>query len=515
MIPHEEPPTEKGRGEATGRKPAGLLRNPLSLLGVVLITLSLANIVFLLLIAIFGPEDKPYLGIFAFMIFPAILMVGLILVPAGMLLRRYRRRKLAPEEIPAYPRIDLNQPAQRRAFLYTAGFFLLLIVVSAVLSYRAYQFTDSITFCGAVCHAPMKPEYAAYQDSPHSRVPCVGCHVGPGATWYVRSKLSGTYQVYAVFREIYPKPIMTPISDLRPVQQACEQCHWPEKFYGAQLKVFSHFGYDKNNTPREIPLLIKTGGGSPNFGSTTGIHWHMNIAYKIWYIAKDKQSRVIPWVRVRDSQGRVTEYSVKNAALTHAEIEKAPKRTMDCVSCHDRPAHKFLPPDSAVDRSLASGKLDRSLPFIKRQAVQALVKTYASSEGATEGIATALDAFYRANHPEVYAQKKGQIEAAIAEIQTIYDRSFFPHMKVDWRTHPDNIGHLYYSGCFRCHDGKHVSPDGRVISHDCESTCHTFLASNRDGRLNVSAELSGFAHPIDLKSISGVLCSTCHTGGVL
>src|SRR3990172_5692830 len=338
MLPHEEPPTEKRQVEATSRIPAGLLRNPLTLVGGVLVVLSLANITFLLLIAIFGSEDKPYLGIFAFMIFPAILIVGLILVPIGMLLRRRRWRRLAPEEIPRYLKIDLNQPAQRRAFVYAIGFLLLMVVVSAVLSYRAYQFTDSITFCGAVCHAPMKPEYTAYQDSPHSRVPCVGCHVGPGATWYVRSKFSGAYQVYAVLRNIYPTPITTPIKDLRPLQQACEQCHWPEKFYGAQLKVFSHFLYDKDNTLREVPLLIKTGGGSPSFGSTTGIHWHMNIAYKIWYIAKDPQSRVIPWVRVRDAQGRVTEYSVKNAALTAAEISQAPKRTLDCISCHDRPA---------------------------------------------------------------------------------------------------------------------------------------------------------------------------------
>ncbi len=515
MTADEEPPAEKSPGDTTGSMPAGMLRNPLSLIGLVLVTLSLANIVFLLLIAVFGPEDKPYLGIFAFMIFPAILIVGLILVPIGMLLRRRRWRRMAPEEIAPYPKIDLNQPAQRRAFAYAIGFLLLMVVVSAMLSYRAYQFTDSVTFCGAVCHAPMKPEYTAYQDSPHARVPCVGCHVGPGATWYVRSKLSGTYQVYAVFRDIYPRPITTPISDLRPVQQACEQCHWPEKFYGAQLKVFSHFLYDKDNTLKEVPLLIKTGGGSPHFGSTTGIHWHMNIAYKIWYIAKDPQSRVIPWVRVRDTEGRVTEYSLKGSALTPAEISSTPKRTMDCVSCHDRPAHKFLPPDAAVDRVLAAGRLDRSLPFIKRQAVTALTKPYASNEAATEAIATTLDAFYRSNYPEVYGTKKAGIEAAIAEVQKIYDQNFFPYMKVDWRTHPDNIGHLFYAGCFRCHDGKHVSPDGRVIRNDCDTTCHTFLDGRQDKRLNVEAERTGFAHPVDLKAISGMLCSTCHTGGAL
>jgi len=518
MAPNEEPPTEKDKDQVeptpTRQVAEGLLRSPLSLVGAVLVTLSLANIIFLLLIAMFGSENKPYLGIFAFMIFPAILIVGLVMVPIGMLLRRYRLRRLAPDQIPAYPRIDLNQPAQRRAFAYATGFLMLLVVISAVLSYRAYQFTDSVTFCGAVCHAPMNPEYTAYQDSPHSRVACVGCHVGPGATWYVRSKLSGTYQVYAVFRDIYPRPITTPISDLRPVQQACEQCHWPEKFYGAQLKVFSHFLYDKDNTLKEVPLLIKTGGGSPHFGSTTGIHWHMNIGYKITYIAKDKQSREIPWVRVRDVQGRVTEYLAKDSKLTPAEIEQAPKRNMDCVSCHDRPAHKFLPPDVAVDRSLASDRLDRSLPYIKRQAVMALTKPYASSDAAMEGIATAVDAFYRKEYPREYETKKVQIEEAIAEIQRIYGRNSFPYMKVDWHTHPDNIGHLYYAGCFRCHDGKHVSSDGRVISQDCEQ-CHTFLQGGSDGRPNMAAGPGGFIHPIDLKAIRGMLCSTCHSGGAL
>ncbi len=177
---------------------------------------------------------------------------------------------------------------------------------------------------------------------------------------------------------------------------------------------------------------------------------------------------------------------------------------MDCVSCHDRPAHRFLPPDVAVDQSLTSGRLDRSLPFIKRQAVRVLAKTYSSDEEAMDAIKTNLDAFYRSNYFEVYAQRKGQIDAAIAEVQKVYERNCFPYMKVDWHTHPDNIGHMYYSGCFRCHDGKHVSQDGRVISQACE-TCHIFLDGSR-------LQGTTFDHPINLESISGMLCDTCHSG---
>ena len=47
-------------------------------------------------------------------------------------------------------------------------------------------------------------------------------------------------------------------------------------------------------------------------------------------------------------------------------------------------------------------------------------------------------------------------------------------MKVNWKTHPNNIGHFYFQGCFRCHDGNHVSKDGKVISKDCNS-CHTVI----------------------------------------
>ena len=129
---------------------------------------------------------------------------------------------------------------------------MFFVVLSLVASYQGYQFTDSAMFCGQTCHVPMKPEFEAYEDSPHARVACAGCHVGPGATWFVRSKLSGTYQVYAVMFNKYPRPIETPIKELRPIRAACEQCHWPQKFYGAQLKVFPHYGYDEKNTPMRI-----------------------------------------------------------------------------------------------------------------------------------------------------------------------------------------------------------------------------------------------------------------------
>lgn len=490
----------------------GLARNVITLVGAALVLVSLANILFLFLLDVLEVKAKPYMGVFTYMVFPAVLILGLLIVPVGIFLERWRRRRLAPEEIPPFPRIDLNVPSHRQAFGLFVGFTAFFLVLSSVGSYRAYQFSDSVTFCGELCHSVMKPEFTAYQTSPHARVGCVECHVGPGATWFVRSKLSGAYQVYAVARKIYPRPIPSPIESLRPAQETCEECHWPEKFWGAQMKSITHFGYDERNTSREIRMLIKTGGGSPTTGLTTGIHWHMNIMNEVWYVARDPQRQEIPWVKVKDLQGRVTEYIAKDSPPAPEEIAKADKRRMDCMDCHNRPSHVFLPPDRAVDEALLAGRIDRSLPFIKRQAVEVLAAEYASVEVARERIATALDAFYLKTYPALYSRKLMAIKAAITEVQRLYQTNVFPEMKVDWQTHPNNIGHFYYPGCFRCHGGNHVSPEGKVISKECE-ICHTILGQYRGGQPMVEIKGRPFRHPVEIGDLMEVTCSDCHTGG--
>ena len=254
--------------------------------------------------ALVSRRSSPYLGVLTYMVFPAFLILGLLLIPVGMWRERRRRRTAAPGEIPRLPRIDLNIPAQRSAFVFFLAFSIFFILLSAAGSYRAYQFTDSVRFCGQLCHTVMRPEYTTYLQSPHARVPCVECHVGQGASWYVRSKLSGSYQVYAAIFHKYPQPIPTPVANLRPAQQTCEQCHWPRKFYGAQLKVFYHYAEDEKNTPRQIRMLINTGGAEPDTGLPSGIHWHMNIANQITYIASDAQRQVIPWVAGQGHAGQ-------------------------------------------------------------------------------------------------------------------------------------------------------------------------------------------------------------------
>jgi nitrate/TMAO reductase-like tetraheme cytochrome c subunit len=502
-----DPEPQPGTNGNNGQRP-GLFRNSISLIGAALAAVSLANIIFLFLIDTMTGRPSPYIGIFAYMVMPAFLILGLLLIPIGMLLERNRRRKHAAEAIPPYPRIDLNNPAQRSGIAFFLGFVVIFVMLSAVGSYRAYEFTDSVQFCGQLCHTVMNPEFQAYELSPHARVRCVDCHVGAGASWYVRSKLSGARQVYSVMFNKYPRPIPTPVENLRPAQETCEECHWPRKFHGDQFKVITHFANDEKNTPRQIRLLIKTGGGDPSTGIATGIHWHMNIGNEVTYAVTDRSHQKIDWVQVKDLQtGKTTVFKAKDTQFTDAQLAAAPKRRMDCIECHNRPTHIYVPPDRSVDQSLVAGRLDPTMPFIKLQAVTALTKDYKTTPEAMQGIERTLRDFY-AKYPQVQA---ATINNAVAEVQRIYSTSIFPEMKVDWRTHPDNIGHFYFVGCFRCHDGQHVTAEGKALSMDCY-ICHTILNQERG---EAKPDIAGvkFKHPGG-EIPEGVKCMDCHTGGV-
>jgi nitrate/TMAO reductase-like tetraheme cytochrome c subunit len=488
-----------------------LAHNRLSWAGGVIAVVSLANIVFLFLIGYFSRSSSPYLGIFTWVIVPTFLILGILLMLLGMVLEHRRRLRTGHAETQPFPSIDFNSASVRRKALFIAVAGLVFGVMSAVGSYQAYQFSDTVTFCGATCHEPMHPEYTAYMQSPHARVACVDCHVGPGAGWYVRAKLSGAYQIYSATFKKYPRPITTPVHNLRPAAETCEQCHWPERFIGAQMKVFTHYGFDDANTPRQIRMLIKTGGGSTTSALSAGIHWHMNIANRITYIATDAQRQTIPWVRVEDKRGHVTEYLAKSSNLKPEQIALAPQRQMDCMDCHNRPSHIYLPPDQSVDLALLGNKIDRTLPGIKSIATTALTTTYKNTDEALRGISRELEDAYQKRFPQAYSERRAAINQAVAETQAIYQRTIFPEMKVDWRTHPNNIGHFYYNGCFRCHDGEHVSSTGQVVRKDCE-ICHAVLEQQEGSSSPIAIQGAGFKHPVDIGDLKGVACTDCHTG---
>jgi nitrate/TMAO reductase-like tetraheme cytochrome c subunit len=489
------------------KRTPSLFRNYISFAGALIVTAAVVSILLLFLIELTQRSDNPYLGIVTYIILPAFLAFGLIVVVIGMLIERRRRRRSPDSEIPPYPKIDFNEPRQRTLALALTSLAFIFVCASAFGSYRAYEYTESVEFCGEACHSVMKPEFVAFHATSHARIKCVDCHVGHGAESYARSKLSGARQLWALARGSFSRPIETPVHNMRPADQTCEQCHWPSKFHGAQLKTFNHYAYDEKNSLRQTRMLINVGGGDPSSGPVAGIHWHMNLGNQITFIASDRQRQVIPWIRVQDRNGNVTEYHDQRRRLNAEQIASGEQRRMDCIDCHNRPAHAYLPPDVAVDQSFSAGRLDPSLPYLKRQAVEVLNKPYSTEPEALNTIASGLDAFYRTNYNQIYSQRSDTIKSAISETQRIFKTYFFPEMKTDWSTHPNNIGHLYSSGCFRCHDGEHVSDSGKVIRNDC-NICHTVLSDS--ARPQTVPAMVNFQHPVDLGGLADRKCETCH-----
>jgi nitrate/TMAO reductase-like tetraheme cytochrome c subunit len=484
-----------------------LFRNYVSFAGALIVIAAVVSILLLFLIELTQTSNNPYLGIITYVVLPTFLVFGLLVILIGMLLERRRRRRSPDSAIPPYPKIDLNEPRQRRIAVVLLTLSFIFVCASAFGSYRAYEYTESVEFCGQACHTVMKPEFVAFNATSHAKIRCVDCHVGHGAESYARSKLSGVRQLFALVAGTYSKPIETPVHNMRPANQTCEQCHWPSKFYGAQLKTFNHYAYDEQNSLRQTRMLINVGGGDPSSGPIAGIHWHMNLANEITFIATDQQRQVIPWIRVKDRNGNVTEYFDRARPLNAEQIASADKRRMDCIDCHNRPAHAYLSPDVALDQSFSSGRLDPALPYLKRQAVEVLNKPYKTEQEALNTIASGLDGFYRTNYSQLYAQKADTIKSAIGETQRIFKTYFFPEMKTNWATHPNNIGHLYSSGCFRCHDGEHVSNTGKVIRNDC-NICHTVLSDS--ARPSTVPTTIPIQHPVDLGGLADRKCETCH-----
>ena len=447
-----------------------LIRSPLSVAGMVLTTISAVLFVVVFLADLFGFHSNPYLGIVFFLILPSIFLLGLALIPFGAW--RERRRRLAgkpPSEI-SWPRIDLNDPVQRRRAVFIFALTMANVVIVSLAAYRGVEYMDSVQFCGQVCHTVMQPEFVAHEDGPHSRVACVQCHVGPGASGFARSKVSGTRQLLAVTFHNYAQPIPTPVRTIGPARETCEQCHWPEKFHGDIERRIVEYGSDEKNTESVTTLQVHVGGGNERLGIATGIHWHMNVANEIEYIATDEKRQMIPYVRLKDRMGNVREYFAEG--VKPEELSKGERRRMDCMDCHNRPSHRIAAtPERAVNEAMARGEIAKTLPYVHREAIKALKASYPSQDAAGEGISRALREFYRSNYQQVDASQRVEIDKAVQAIQNINRRNVFPQMNVQFGTYPNNIGHIDFPGCFRCHDDGHKTKDGRKIGQDCES-CH-------------------------------------------
>ncbi len=447
-----------------------LVRNTVSLIGVAVATIGAVLFLVVFLADLFGLHTNPYIGIIFFLLLPAVFVVGLLLIPLGAWLDRRQRSSARTAAATHWPRLDLNDPVQRRGTFIFLMLTLANIVIVSLAAYRGIEYMDSPQFCGQVCHTVMKPEFTAYQDGPHSRVTCVQCHIGAGASWFAKSKLSGARQVFAVSFHTYSRPIPSPVGNLRPARDTCEQCHWPEKFHGDKIRRVYEYSEDDKNTESVTTLQVHVGGGSERLGIAQGIHWHMNVANEVEYIATDGKRQVIPWVRVKDRFGNVREYVAEGT--NPEDLAKGERRRMDCMDCHNRPSHPMAAtPERAVNELIARGDIPKALPFVRRETVKALKAGYPTQDAADQGISRTLRDFYRVQSPDIYMSRRQEVEKAVQAATGVYRRNVFPEMNVQFGTYPNNIGHMDFPGCFRCHDDNHKSNDGKKISQDCDS-CH-------------------------------------------
>jgi len=447
-----------------------LSNNWISLTGVVIVTASTVLWIFLLPTTLQGGVSNPYFGIVLYLVLPGVFVAGLLLIPLGIWLRK-RRERAAGTAPSGFPPLDFSNPELRRLAAFVVLTTFVNVVIASQLTYSAVNYMDSVGFCGQTCHTVMQPEFTAYQNSPHSRVECVQCHIGPGASWFVRSKLSGVGQVFAVTFNTYPRPIPTPVHNLRPARETCETCHWPQVYGGDRLRILNRFADDEKSTPTKTVLLMHIGGGN---GTPEGIHGkHMGPGIRIRYAASDEKRQTIPWVEYQDANGKATAYTASDAK--DALPGNLPVREMDCMDCHNRPTHAYEMPETAVDLRLARGEISAALPFAKKTSVEILKAQYATREDAAARIPAAFETFYRAKYPQVYASQRSAIENSAEAVLAIYRRNVFPEMKVNWGTYPNDLGHTEFPGCFRCHDGSHVAPGGSSVTQDC-NTCHNMLA---------------------------------------
>lgn len=488
--------------------------NTVSFIGTIIAGMSLFMIILFSIVAFMYEDTSSYLGLFVYIIIPSFLILGLIIIPIGMMIEVKRRKKRELEYIKkGWPIIDLNVSRYRNAILIFSFGTIVLFILSSIGSYEAFHYSESVEFCGTLCHEVMEPEYVAYQNSPHAKVACVACHVGNGPSFYVKAKLAGLRQVYGVITNDFNRPIETPIHNLRPARETCEQCHWPEKFYAHQLRQSRHFLTDSANTQWNIALQMKIGPENSALGLTEGIHWHINPNVKIDYIPKRDNRKDIPWVKYTNLEtGEVTVYEDEDNALSEKKMAAAEVRGMDCMDCHNRPSHHYATPQEFVDHAMISGEIPADLPFIKKVAMDLFIDPYDTKDTAIHTIRTVTKEYYAENMPDILETREADIEKAIEGMIKGYSENIFPAMLASWDEYPSHIGHKTYNGCFRCHDDMHKSEDGKVIRKDC-NICHTIILQGKDGDEQVGSmkEALEFMHPKELEEgWQEELCTECH-----
>ncbi|MBN1482817.1 hypothetical protein EH223_12775 [candidate division KSB1 bacterium] len=449
----------------------GVSVNWIGKLGVILVTGTVISFFVFETAHTAGLIRNAYFGLITYLAFPVLFIIGLILIPLSwsklkkdtgkstseLMSNQFQQEELAPKQIGA------------RLFRTIAILTIVNVIILAVATLRMLHFMDQSEFCGTACHTVMNPEWVTHQRSPHARAPCVECHVGEGLDALIASKLNGIRQMVLAATNTYNQPIPTPVHTLRPARETCEHCHWPEKFYGQEQNTYINYQSDSLNTPFYTTLSVKIDPG--HAGYAAGAHWHV-MGNQVRYISVDGERRQMLEVRVKQPDASFKVYYNERAIATESEEEE---RVMDCIDCHNRATHIYKDPERAVDEAIRAGKIDRDLPFIKREALAALVGSYADKPAALQSIEYHISGFYSRQYPIVFRALSAEIAEAVQTLQDIYAVNRHHYMRIKWGTYPSHVGHDRDLGCFRCHTQTLKTEAGQTMNHDC-TLCHSILA---------------------------------------
>lgn len=503
---------------APAARPGHVILNAMTVVGAVIACLGLGGSGFALIAGFLEQDPSAVKGILGYLVMPAVALAGVLLMLAGVLLGAWRDARMArlAGERPAV-RIDVGGWRQLAGIAAFAAIAVGSLGVLGGTSYRAIQFTESTTFCGT-CHTVMQPQVEAHLTSPHAVVECAQCHiayrsgpVGPNLTAYVDSKINGLRQVYAVVTGTYDRPIVAPADKIPATNLTCEGCHAPDANYGIPIRQFTTYGSDEANSRQTRLLAFRVGGGSSN-GGTPAIHWHATA--KVDYRASDPQRQIISWVRVTRRDGTTEEWRNPHVALA-AGLTGTPQR-MTCIDCHNRVGHRIPGPGELIDQALEAGRIDRTLPYVKRESLALLSADGASpaqlalrftKPGWFDGLAT----FYQQQYPDIAKSRQAAIRRAIDEMERISRQILYPDMNADWQTYPNNLGHTLShglasdvvdtsTGCFRCH--------GTLVSTSTGKQLAGTLGGQGCLACHSVGQAPGTAAPLDRSSDQA--CALCH-----
>lgn len=437
-----------------------IFRSVTSLIGALLTTFSAFTFLVLWGMSELNPSfGGGYAGIVTFLLLPVVFVLGLLLMPLGL----WRLRKKGEGKAPV---IDLNLPRTRLTVITVVGLTVVNVTILSIATYKGVETMDSVEFCGAACHSVMNPEHTAYQRSQHSKVRCTKCHIGSGAEWFVKGKASGVRQLFSIFTHSYSRPIPTPVDRLRPANETCGQCHSRNEHEPDRLHVIDRFAEDEDSTWKKTVLVNRV----------AAVHWHIDQTVRF---TSDPQRRVMSEVELALADGGVRRWRNTSPRALDAGVVTPAFRTMDCTDCHNRPAHTFQRPKDEVDRALANGTLDRTLPFIRREALRTVTMPWTSAEQARSGIAKELHDFYATTFKGLEDAEPGRIDAAARALAAMWEANVFPSMNIGWKTYPNFRDHEDDEGCFRCHTSDLESSTASRISGRCE-LCHLTLAEEEE-----------------------------------